>query len=190
IRRRNRPISCACRSRAAASAETMRRVVLFVIAAGLVGLAIAATLYVLLRPGPMPQPANAPQLSATTQVINQGEYLARAGDCTACHTVPNGKLFAGGRAMPTPFGSLYVPNITPDDETGIGKWNADEFYRMMHTGISRDGSLLYPAMPFASYTKVTRADSDAIFAYLMSVPPVRQENRKHELRFPFNKREL
>jgi mono/diheme cytochrome c family protein len=104
--------------------------------------------------------------------------------------VPNGKPFSGGRAMPTPFGNLYVPNITPDDETGIGKWNADEFYRMMHTGISRDGTMLYPAMPFAAYTQVTRADSDAIFAYLMSVPPVRQENRKHELRFPFNKREL
>jgi mono/diheme cytochrome c family protein len=168
----------------------MRKVVLFAIAAAFVGVAIAATLYFFLRPGPLPQQANAPQMNATTQVINQGEYLARAGDCTACHTVPNGKLFAGGRAMPTPFGNLYVPNITPDDETGIGKWNADEFYRMMHTGISRDGTLLYPAMPFASYSQVTRADSDAIFAYLMSVPPVRQENRKHELRFPFNKREL
>ena len=92
--------------------------------------------------------------------------------------------------MPTPFGSLYVPNITPDEETGIGRWNADEFYRMMHTGVSRDGTLLYPAMPFASYTKVTREDSDAIFAYLQSVPPVHQENRPHELRFPFNNREL
>ena len=88
---------------------------------------------------------------------------------------PAGKQFAGGRAMPTPFGNLYVPNITPDDETGIGQWTADEFYRMMHTGISRDGTLLYPAMPFASYTKVTREDSDAIYAYLMSVPPVKPE---------------
>ena len=92
--------------------------------------------------------------------------------------------------MATPFGNIYVPNITPDDETGIGKWTADEFYRMMHTGISRDGTLLYPAMPFAPYTKVTRADSDAIFAYLMSVPPVQPEEPPHELRFPFNKREL
>ena len=92
--------------------------------------------------------------------------------------------------MPTPFGNLYVPNITPDDETGIGQWTADDFYRMMHTGVSRDGTLLYPAMPFASYTKVTREDSDAIYAYLMSVPPVRQKNRPHELRFPFNQRDL
>jgi mono/diheme cytochrome c family protein len=130
------------------------------------------------------------EANATTQVINRGEYLARAGDCVACHTAPNGPEFAGGRAMPTPFGALYSPNITPDDETGIGRWTADEFYRMMHTGISRDGSLLYPAMPFASYTKVTREDSDAIYAYLMSVPPVHQANRRHELRFPFNNRDL
>ena len=116
----------------------MRKAVVFAIAAALVLFAIAATLYFFLRPGPLPRQANAPETTnATTQVINQGEYLARAGDCVACHTVPNGKAFAGGRAMPTPFGNLYVPNITPDDETGIGKWNADEFYRMMHTGIIR-----------------------------------------------------
>nr|WP_309477049.1 cytochrome c [Trinickia acidisoli] len=128
--------------------------------------------------------------SASADVVKQGEYLARAGDCIACHTQPGGKLFGGGRAMPTPFGTLYSPNITPDDETGIGQWTADEFYRMMHTGRSRDGSLLYPAMPYGAYTKVSRADSDAIFAYLRSVPPVHQPNRPHEMRFPYNNREL
>lgn len=92
--------------------------------------------------------------------------------------------------MPTPFGALYVPNITPDDETGIGQWTSDEFYRMMHTGVSRDGSLLYPAMPYPQYTQVTRSDSDAIYAYLMSIPPVKQKNREHELRFPYNNRDL
>ena len=143
-----------------------------------------------LRPGMLPHTTGTTTPNATTLVISRGEYLARAGDCTACHTVPGGKPFAGGRAMPTPFGNLYVPNITPDDETGIGQWTADEFYRMMHTGISRDGMLLYPAMPFASYTKVTREDSDAIYAYIMSVPPVRQKSRPHELRFPFNNRDL
>jgi mono/diheme cytochrome c family protein len=142
------------------------------------------------RPQALPKaPATLP-VNATTQVLNQGEYLARASDCVACHTEPGGREFAGGRAMATPFGNLYVPNITPDEETGIGQWTADEFYRMMHTGVSREGTLLYPAMPFASYTKMTRADSDAIYAYLMSVPPVKQTNRPHELRFPFNKREL
>lgn len=134
---------------------------------------------------PLPAP---PQPEAA--IIAKGDYLARAGDCVACHTAPEGKLFAGGRAMPTPFGTLYTSNITPDPETGIGKWSADQFYGMMHTGRSPDGGLLYPAMPFGSYTKVTRQDSDAIFAYLKSVPPVRQPNRPHDLRFPYNNRSL
>ena len=129
-------------------------------------------------------------MNPTSRLIAKGEYLARAGDCVACHTRPGGREFAGGRAMPTPFGNIYVPNITPDEETGIGQYTPDEFYRMMHTGVARDGKLLYPAMPFASYTKVTREDSDAIYAYLMSVPPIRQGNRPHELRFPYNNREL
>ena len=154
----------------------------------LILLIAAVVAFMALRPGMLPHTPVA--TNATTQVINRGEYLARAGDCVACHTAPGSTPFAGGRAMATPFGNLYVPNITPDDETGIGQWTADEFYRMMHTGISRDGTLLYPAMPFASYTKVTREDSDAIYAYLMSVQPVRQKNRPHELRFPFNKRDL
>src|SRR5689334_21563624 len=83
--------------------------------------------------------AQGPNLSAA-DAIGRGEYLARAGDCIACHTKPGDKLFAGGRAMPTPFGTLYSPNITPDKETGIGQWSADEFYSMMHTGRSRDGA--------------------------------------------------
>jgi mono/diheme cytochrome c family protein len=123
-------------------------------------------------------------------IVERGKYLAQAGDCIACHTVPGSKIFSGNRSMPTPFGTLYAPNITPDRETGIGKWSAGEFYNMMHTGRSPKGYLLYPAMPFASYTKVTRADSDAIFAYLRSVPPVRLQSREHELRFPYNNRAL
>ncbi|CDY75217.1 Putative diheme cytochrome c-553 [Caballeronia glathei] len=123
-------------------------------------------------------------------LIARGEYLARAGDCVACHTLPAGKVFGGGRPMDTPFGTLFTPNISSDKETGIGKWTAEQFYTMMHTGKSNDGSLLYPAMPYTSYTKVTRADSDAIYAYLLATPPVKQPNRPHELRFPFNKRQL
>jgi len=157
----------------------------------LLALAIAgAVAFFLMLPGELPKDGPTRAVNQTTQVIARGEYLARAGDCVACHSMPTGREFAGGRAMPTPFGNLYVPNITPDEETGIGAWTPDEFYRMMHTGISRDGTLLYPAMPFASYTKVTREDSDAIYAYLMSVLPVKQKNTPHELRFPFNKREL
>jgi mono/diheme cytochrome c family protein len=123
-------------------------------------------------------------------IVSRGEYLSRAGDCIACHTATGGREYAGGRPMPTPFGALFAPNITPDDETGIGRWTADEFFRMMRTGIGKDGKLLYPAMPFQAYTKVTREDSDAIYAYLMSIEPVRQPNRPHELRFPYNNREL
>jgi mono/diheme cytochrome c family protein len=165
----------------------------------LIVLAIAVVYWLL--PGALPEKpeqAGAPNAKtpltgapkAATQLIEKGEYLARVGDCVACHTNPEGSPFAGGRPMPTPFGALYAPNITPDDETGIGAWTADDFYRMMHSGVSRDGALLYPAMPFAAYTKVTRADSDAIYAYLMSVSPVQQKNRPHELKFPFNNREL
>ena len=123
-------------------------------------------------------------------IVKRGEYLARAGDCIACHTAPEGRTFAGGRAMPTPFGTLYSSNITPDRETGIGKWSADDFYSTMHRGRFPDGGLIYPAMPFASYTKVTRSDSDAIFAYLKSIPAVKQKNREHNLSFPYNNRQL
>ncbi len=135
--------------------------------------------------------AQAQQKSVTGgELVKRGEYLARAGDCIACHTAPEGRTFAGGRAMPTPFGTLFSSNITPDRETGIGKWSADDFYITMHRGRFPDGGLIYPAMPFASYTKVTRADSDAIFAYLKSIPPVNQKNREHDLRFPYNNRQL
>src|SRR6516162_5766704 len=123
-------------------------------------------------------------------VVARGEYLARAGDCIACHTAPEGQIFAGERAMPTPFGTIYSSNITPDPKTGIGSWTADDFYRTMHSGRFPDGGLIYPAMPFASYTKVTRADSDAIFAYLKSVPAANQKNRKQDLRFPYDNRQL
>src|SRR5262245_2112595 len=167
-----------------------RRAVLFGLAVSLSAIVAGIAVFVWKMPGPLPLAEKAVAPNATTQLITRGEYLALAGDGVPSHTEPGGKVFAGARAMPTPFGNLYVPNITPDEETGIGSWTADDFYRMMHTGVSRDGALLYPAMPFASYTKVTRADSDAIYAYLMSVPPVKQVNRKHELRFPFNKREL
>ncbi len=123
-------------------------------------------------------------------LVAYGGYLARAGDCIACHTNPGGALFAGGRPMATPFGTLYTSNITPDPKTGIGSYTADQFYGVMHTGRFADGGLIYPAMPFGSYTKVTRADSDAIFAYLRAVPPVHQPNRPNDLRFPFDNRQL
>ena len=142
--------------------------------------------------GASPVAAVAQQAPApdNASLLAKGEYLARAGDCIACHTAPEGKLFAGGLAMKTPFGTLYTSNITPDPQTGIGTWSSDQFYSMMHSGRFPDGGLVYPAMPFASYTKVTRPDSDAIYAYLKSITPVRQPNRPHDLRFPYSNRSL
>ena len=122
----------------------------------------------------------------TADNIARGAYLARAGNCMACHTARGGPAYAGGRAMSTPFGALYVPNITPDRDTGIGAWNADDFWRAMHNGKSRDGRLLYPAFPYTNYTKVTRADADALYVFLRSLPAVKQANTAHALRFPYN----
>src|SRR4029077_5547136 len=91
-------------------------------------------------------------------LIERGRYLAQTGDCVACHTAPGGKPFAGGLALETPFGTILTPNITPDRDTGIGAWTDDEFVASMHDGIGRGGYHLYPAMPYPSYTKVSRDD--------------------------------
>lgn len=121
-------------------------------------------------------------------VIERGEYLARAGDCVACHTQRGGEPYAGGLATPTPFGMLYSPNITPDKKYGIGDWSEEDFWRAMHDGIAPGNRLLYPVFPFTHFTKVSRADVDAIFAYLRSLPPVAKPNHPNEMPFPFNQR--
>jgi mono/diheme cytochrome c family protein len=126
----------------------------------------------------------------TPDNLARGAYLARAGDCMACHTARGGSAYAGGRAIDTPFGRLYAPNITPDRDTGIGAWSADDFWRALHNGKSRDGRLLYPAFPYTNYTRVTRPDADALFAWLRSQAPVRQANRAHALRFPYNQQAM
>lgn len=126
--------------------------------------------------------------AATAQESGTGAYLTRAGDCISCHTAPGGTAGAGGFRMDTPFGFLLSPNITPDSATGIGRWTADDFYRALHDGVNRRGQDMYPAMPYTFYTKVTRADSDSIFAYLRSMPPVRNAVDVNQLRFPFDQR--
>ena len=123
---------------------------------------------------------------ATPELVARGEYLARAGNCMACHTVQGGAPYAGGRGIDTPFGVIHTTNLTPDKATGIGNWSAAEFWRALHNGRSKDGRLLYPAFPYPNYTQVTREDSDAIYAYLQSLPAVAQANRPHALRFPYN----
>lgn len=132
-------------------------------------------------------PARSPQAWAATPAnIARGAYLARAGDCIGCHTARGGAAYAGGRAIDTPFGRLYGPNLTPDAATGLGAWSADDFWNALHNGIGRDGRLLYPAFPYTHYTRVARADADALFAWLRSLAPVRQPNRPHALRFPYD----
>jgi mono/diheme cytochrome c family protein len=119
-------------------------------------------------------------------LIARGAYLARAGNCIGCHTVPGGAAYAGGRGIPTPFGTIYAPNLTPDLATGIGAWSPAEFWRALHNGRARDGRLLYPAFPYPNYTRITRDDSDALHAYLRSLPAVARPNRAHALAFPFD----
>ena len=120
--------------------------------------------------------------------VARGAYLARAGDCVSCHTAQGGAPYAGGYRIDTPFGYLLAPNITPDAATGIGRWSADDFYRALHQGVNRNGQDMYPAMPFDFYTRITREDSDAIFAYLRSLPAVNNAVVINHLRFPFNQR--
>ena len=129
--------------------------------------------------------ANAP-FTATPLQIAQGAYLARAGNCAACHTARGGAEYAGGLGIATPFGTVYTSNLTPDAQTGLGRWTPATFWRAMHHGRSADGRLLVPVFPYTSYTQVSRADSDALFAYLRSIPAVAQANRPHELVFPYS----
>ena len=120
------------------------------------------------------------------QVAQRGAYLVQVGNCAACHTARGGLPFAGGKNIDTPFGTVVTSNITSDKLTGIGAWSAADFWQAMHHGRSKDGRLLYPAFPYTEYTRITRDDTDAMFAYLLSVQPVRQTNRPHALQFPYN----
>ena len=136
--------------------------------------------------GEEPLPAEAAAFSPTADEIARGEYLARAGNCVACHTARGGAPYAGGLGVRTPFGTVYSTNLTPDARTGIGTWTSAHFWRALHNGRSKDGRLLYPAFPYPSYTQLTREDADAIFAYLLSLPAVAQPPRAHRLRFPYD----
>ncbi len=120
----------------------------------------------------------------------RGRYLTILGDCMACHIGPDGQSLAGGHMLETPFGKISVPNITPDDETGIGRWTAEDFDRAMRHGERPDGSHLYPAFPYTSFTRMSRADNDAIFAYLRTRPAVEHRVDRDTLPFPFNVRLL
>lgn len=142
---------------------------------GLVGLRVWASDVARTSPGP--------QVS-----VAHGRYLVRAGDCMSCHTAKGGKEFAGGRAVPTPFGTIYSTNLTPDASTGIGNWSEADFYRAMHEGIARDGHHLYPAFPYPWFTRISRDDVRDIKTYLDTRAPVHQVNRANKLPWPFSMR--
>ena len=162
---------------------TWTRAVVALAALLLAGAALVAWLNV---SGEDPLTGDASSFVATSEQVARGAYLARAGNCAACHTDRGGAAFAGGKGIATPFGTVFASNLTPDARTGIGAWSAAQFWRAMHNGRSADGRLLYPAFPYPNFTEITRADADALFAFLRSQVPVGQVNRPHELRFPYN----
>ena len=162
-----------------------RAVRLLLVLATLVALGAAGIVALNLR-GEEPIPDQAAAFETTPAQVERGRYLSLAGNCAGCHTVRGGAPYAGGLGIETPFGTVHASNLTPDPQHGIGNWSAAHFWRAMHNGRSKDGRLLYPAFPYPSFTRVTREDSDAIYAYLRSVPPAMTPNVAHRLRFPYD----
>jgi mono/diheme cytochrome c family protein len=144
---------------------------------------IVAALTLMLLSGAIPAVAE-------EDAVSRGEYLVRAGGCFSCHTVAGEEKLAGGRALATPFGAFYSPNITPDPETGIGRWTDAQFLRALREGVRPDGANYFPVFPYPSFTGITDGDALAIKAYLFSLPPVHRENRPHDVSFPFSWRFL
>jgi mono/diheme cytochrome c family protein len=136
------------------------------------------------------KPTGVPADFQDTDPLATGRYLAVAADCEACHTPEHGTPFAGGRPFETEFGTIYSPNITPDADTGIGSWSDADFLRAMHEGVAKDGTRLYPAFPYASYTHLTDEDVLAIKAYLFSLPAVKNTAPETALKWPYNQRWL
>ncbi|MCD0502977.1 c-type cytochrome [Bordetella petrii] len=147
---------------------------------------IAATLFALASPA---WAADAGTAQPDAQLIKQGEYLSRAGDCIACHTAAGGKPYAGGLGLDSPLGMIYSTNITPDKDTGIGNYTLEDFDRAVRHGVAKDGHSLYPAMPFTSYAKVSPDDIKALYAYFMhGVEPVNQPNKDTDIIWPLSMR--
>jgi mono/diheme cytochrome c family protein len=157
----------------------------------LIVIALAAWWWLAHSSKTMPAAAKDPAVAkmlTDPSMIAKGRYLTTAGDCMSCHTAKGGHPYAGGRLLPTPFGNIPASNITPDPDTGIGNWRFDDFWRALHTGVGREGELLYPAFSYTSFTKITREDAIAIFAYLKSLPSVHEKAKPLALRFPYNVR--
>ena len=157
-------------------------------AAGLLALAALASLIAWLSwpatPTPVRDPAIAGLINDTT-TIERGRYLSVLGNCQACHTQRGGQPFAGGQGIATPFGTVYGSNLTPSP-SGLGTWTSADFWRALHHGQAPDGRWLNPAFPYTNTTHITRSDSDALFAYLRSLPAAEIPNVPSEVRWPFN----
>jgi mono/diheme cytochrome c family protein len=173
--------------------------------AALVLAALILSAYIFFGPGPVDftggkqvalseyhggNPTGVPAELKSVSLVTRGEYLARAADCLVCHTAKEGTPFAGGLAFPLPFGTLYSTNLTPDPDTGIGRYSDQDFLNAVHRGVGRGGKRLYPAMPYPSYTYMSEADALAIKAYLFTLTPIRAPTPANTLRFPFNQRAL
>ena len=132
-------------------------------------------------------PVNGTQMRHTpsSAQVERGQYLARVGNCVFCHTAPAGEMLAGGRPIQTPFGSVVTSNLTPDPEHGLGRWTQDDFWQALHLGLGQDGRRLSPAFPYTSYSRLTRADADALWAYLQSVPAVPRPKTAANMVWPF-----
>jgi mono/diheme cytochrome c family protein len=157
-----------------------------VVAVTLVGGA-AAVFAIAWRPA-MPVTDPGAKQSFDSAQVKRGRELAALGNCNSCHTVRGGKNFAGGLPVPTPFGTVFSSNITPDPETGIGRWPEDAFRRAMRSGVDREGRHLYPTFPYDHFTNVSDDDDRALFAFLMTREPVRAPARDNQLSFPFDHR--
>src|SRR6266436_4885376 len=161
-----------------------------IIGGGIAALVIAGAVAVFAiawRPAVAAIEPPAPQ-SFDTALVKRGRYLAAIGNCNDCHTVRGGKSFAGGLPVPTPFGTIFSSNITPDAETGIGRWPEAAFRRAMRSGVNRDGQHLYPTFPYDHFTNVSDEDDRALYAYLMTRQAVHAPARENQLAFPLNQR--
>jgi mono/diheme cytochrome c family protein len=150
-------------------------------------LVVAAYLLLIYQPplGPIPPPQRE---SFDPALVRRGAQLAAVGSCGVCHTSPSGREFAGGLALPTPFGTIYSTNITPDPDTGIGHWSLAAFQRALRHGVRRDGAYLYPAFPYDHFTLVSDDDAKALYAFLMTRDPIRATAPQNRLPFPLNVR--
>jgi mono/diheme cytochrome c family protein len=159
-----------------------------IVLAAVVVLAAAGGAALAWRPAIPPAPV--PATGFATAAVARGAAVAALGDCVVCHTAQNGPPYAGGRPLPTPFGTIYATNITPDPETGIGRWTEAAFVRAMRDGIARDGTHLYPALPYTHFTRASDGDLADLYAFIMTRTPVRASAPPDRLPFPLNVRAI